>query len=39
MNLILRYLEGRKAVPERADPALKNKLSQTEKQLNSILNK
>jgi chromosome segregation ATPase len=37
MNLILRYLEGRKAVPASSDPALKAQLEQTKKDLNSIL--
>ena len=39
MNLILRYLEGRKAVPTTADPHLKAELNQTKKDLNQILNK
>ena len=39
MNLILRYLAGRKAVPATADPHLKAELNQTKKDLNQILNK
>ena len=39
MNLILRYLAGKKAVPTTADPHLKAELNQTKKDLNQILNK
>jgi hypothetical protein len=39
MNLILRYLEGRKAVPTITDPLLKAELEQTKKDLDSILKK
>ena len=39
MNLILRYLEGRKAVPTSASPLLKKQLEDTQQQLNQILNK
>jgi len=37
MNLILRYLEGRKSAP--ADPHLKAELTQVKKDLHQILNK
>ena len=39
MNLILRYLAGRKAAPAPADPHLKAELNQTKKDLNQILSK
>ena len=39
MNLILRYLEGRKAVPATADPHLNAELNQTKQDLALILNK
>jgi len=43
MSLILRqvigYQQGRKAVSATADPALKKQLTETQKQLNSILTK
>lgn len=39
MNLILRYLEGRKSVASTASPALKKQFEQTKKDLNQILNK
>jgi chromosome segregation ATPase len=39
MNLILRYLEGRKSVAFTANPALKKQLEQTKKDLAQILNK
>ena len=39
MNLILRYLEGRKAVPVSSDPKLTQELNQTKQDLALILNK